>query len=78
MEQKGGAVAGRRQGSSENNDAKNDGAPEAAACAPKAAAALPMPRHRRSKRSVSTCCRPRRYSPLDLVSFTYGVKSFGV
>ena len=47
VEQKGGAA-------SENND----GAPEAA-CAPKAAAALPMPRHRRSKRSVSslhTCC----------------------
>lgn len=51
MEQKGGVVAGR-QGSSENNHAKN-GAPEAA-CAPKAAAA--MPRHRRSKRSVSACC----------------------
>ncbi|XP_066387399.1 uncharacterized protein [Miscanthus floridulus] len=53
VEHKGGAVAGRRQGSSENNDAKNDGAPEAAACAPKAAAALPMPRHRRSKSASS-------------------------
>jgi hypothetical protein len=69
VEHKGGAVAGR-QGSSENNDDAKDGAPEAAACAPKAAAALPMPRHRRSKRSVST------RAALDFVSFTYGLQSF--
>lgn len=54
-------MAGRRQGSSENNNDAKDGAPEAAPCAPKAPAALPMPRHRRSKRSVSTlhACCPR-------------------
>ena len=58
MEQAGGAVATGGQGPAEKN---NDGEPEvavSAACAPKAAAAVPasLPRHRRSKRSVSACC----------------------
>lgn len=68
MEQiKGGAAVAGRQGSSENNSDAKNGAPEAA-CAPKAAAAaMPVPRHRRSKRSVSTC-RPRRLRLLHIWS----------
>jgi len=55
MEQAGGAVATGGQGPAEKN---NDGEPEvavSAACAPKAAAAVPasLPRHRRSKSASS-------------------------